>query len=242
MPNDISAITHELKTLGFSFRSGSQIQNIVNEKFFGMKFERFSSSWETLGIDRYLADGGRYRRRRFAVFQITKNKIIRKAHQPHYQSRDFNPVNGGIQRHFLPITNMVGEHPVFLNLIELTRKIFFAASNTNNSSAKWHTEVHQFRVEANNVELGLPTPEGMHRDGVDWVCVLLIKRHNVESGVTQIIDCDNKERSEFILENPFDCVFLNDHRVHHGVTPISLVDKNSDGFRDILVVTYKEEN
>jgi len=240
MFDDISEIIQELKTSGFSFRSGSDVQKILNEKISVKNFDLFFASWEKLGIDRYLADGGRYRRRRFAVYQINKNNIIRKKHQPHYQSRDFNPVNGGIQRHFLPITNAVGENPVFLNLIKLTRRIFLSASDETYNSLNWHTEIHQFRVEVNDVEFGLPTPEGMHRDGVDWVCVLLIKRQNVESGVTQIVDCDTRQRSEFILENKFDCVFLNDHRVHHGVTPISLLDKNFDGFRDILVITFRE--
>jgi hypothetical protein len=47
-------------------------------------------------------------------------------------------------------------------------------------------ELHQFRIEAGDGEAGLPTPEGAHRDGVDWVIVMLVDRHNVASGVTDI--------------------------------------------------------
>jgi hypothetical protein len=51
-------------------------------------------------------------------------------------------------------------------------------------------ELHQFRIEAGDGEAGLPTPEGAHRDGVDWVIVMLIDRVNVASGVTDIFAND----------------------------------------------------
>ena len=37
-------------------------------------------------------------------------------------------------------------------------------------------------------EAGQPTPEGMHRDGVDWVLVLMVRRENIKSGETTIYD------------------------------------------------------
>ena len=52
----------------------------------------------------------------------------------------------------------------------------------------WHVEVHQFRIEARRGEAGQPTPEGMHRDGVDYVLVLLVNRRNIASGVTSVHD------------------------------------------------------
>ena len=48
----------------------------------------------------------------------------------------------------------------------------------------WHVEMHQFRIEARPGQSGKPTPEGMHRDGVDWVLVLLVSRVNIASGET----------------------------------------------------------
>ena len=53
-----------------------------------------------------MADGGRYRKRRFAVFGGERRAaIVRKPHQPHYQSRDYNTLNGGIERWFEPMTD-----------------------------------------------------------------------------------------------------------------------------------------
>ena len=44
-------------------------------------WQSFTSSWENLGLDLYMADGGRYRRRRFAAFHLTSDLIERKPHQ-----------------------------------------------------------------------------------------------------------------------------------------------------------------
>ena len=61
-------------------------------------WENFAESWNRLGLDRYMADGGRYRRRRHAALAITPDGITRKPHQPHFQSRDYNRLNGDVQR------------------------------------------------------------------------------------------------------------------------------------------------
>jgi 2OG-Fe dioxygenase len=81
-------------------------------------------------------------------------------------------------------------------------------------------ELHQFRIEASAGQVGEPTPEGLHRDGVDWVLVALVNRTNVESGVTSIYGMDHRHLGDFTLTDPLDAVFLRDNRVFHGVTTI----------------------
>ena len=67
-------------------------------------WEPFAASWANLGPDTYMADGGRYRRRRHAVFAAHDiGAITRAAHQPHYQSLDHNNLNGGVERWFEPV-------------------------------------------------------------------------------------------------------------------------------------------
>src|SRR5439155_559202 len=66
-------------------------------------WDGFARSWGDLGVDTYMADGGRYRRRRFAAFRAAGSEIVRKPHQPHYQSRDYNPLNGGLERWSEPL-------------------------------------------------------------------------------------------------------------------------------------------
>lgn len=99
--------------------------------------------------------------------------------------------------------------------------------------------MHQFRIEPAKGEIGKPTPEGMHRDGVDWVFVGLIARTGVAGGVTGIGDAEGRALGAFTLTQPLDAVFLDDRRVRHGVTPIEVVAPERPAYRDVLVLTFR---
>jgi hypothetical protein len=81
----------------------------------------------------------------------------------------------------------------------------------------------------------------VHRDGVDYVLVLLIARHNVVSGTTTIHDADRRLLGEFTLTDPFDAALVHDARVYHGVTPVEPLDPAAAAYRDVLVVTFRGE-
>ena len=152
----------------------------------------FAASWNDLGVDTYMADGGRYRRRRFSVFAISAHGIVRKPNQPHYQSRDYNALNGGIERWFQPFLDSTAEHVMLRAILELCFSTFQSLTPLASRPASWHVECHQFRIEARVGEEGRPTPEGLHRDGVDWVLVMLVARENIAEGVTSIHDTTRK--------------------------------------------------
>ena len=238
---DASGVIQLVKERGFAFCPGLQIGRVINAECSSDATSFFADSWNHLGVDKFLADGGRYRRRRFGVFQTSCDGIAEKPHQPHFQSRDYNAVNGGIQRYFEPLEPQIASHEVLKLLLDICVDVFKGCSGNNLRLMPWHTEIHQFRVETNDKERGLPTPEGMHRDGVDWVCVVLIKRVNVDSGVTKIFNTESKEHSSFMLEEVFDTVFLDDLRAHHGVTPITRIKQGEPAYRDILVLTFRNE-
>ena len=100
--------------------------------------------------------------------------------------------------------------------------------------------MHQFRILANRSSQGLPTPEGMHRDGVDFALVLLIQRENVIQGTTSISDLDKNPIGEFTLAEPLDAAVVDDRYAFHGVTPIQALQADQAAFRDVLVLTWKE--
>ena len=200
-------------------------------------FADFTLSWNRLGDDRYMADGGRYRRRRHAVFSVGPKGIARKPPQPHFQSRDYNPLNGGIQRVFEPIEPSVATSPTMIGLIHLADRIFTPLSSQRVPT--WHVEVHQFRIEAGEGRPGQPTPEGLHRDGVDWVLVVLTARVNVAQGVTHIHASGGESLGAFCLAEPLDAAFINDRQVCHAVTPVVPIDPTRPAYRDVLVITFK---
>jgi hypothetical protein len=204
-------------------------------------WEGFARSWNDLGVDTYMADGGRYRRRRFAAFRASAHGIDRKPHQPHYQSRDYNAMNGGIERWFQPVTDRISAHPALRAILDTCLRLFNQLTPAAIRPPSWHVEIHQFRIEARSGREGRPTPEGMHRDGVDWVLVLLIDRINIAEGETSVCDLAKRPLGSFTLAAPGDAAITDDNRVYHGVTPVTPLDPVGSGHRDVLVVTFRRE-
>jgi hypothetical protein len=241
MPSQTSSTLDAIRTAvasgGFAFVEGAAMQDILTP--FGSigDWEAFSRSWNRLELDTYMADGGRYRRRRHATFAVPgQGAITRKPHQAHYQSLDYNPLHGGIERWFEPVEEEIGTGATLRTILECCRATFGSLAP---QVAAWHVEMHQFRIEARPAETGRPTPEGLHKDGVDYVLVLLVDRRNIASGVTTIHDDGGEMLGQFTLTAPFDAAIVDDQRVAHGVTPVQPLDPAQPAYRDVLVVTFK---
>lgn len=233
-PRPAATISHA----GFAFVDATQMRSMLADSGSLGDWVDFASSWERLLTDAYMADGGRYRRRRHGVYRVEKGGLIeREPHQAHWQGLDFNPLNGGIERWFAPLEDSIGRSASLSTIIAWCEGCFGACAPLTLS---WHVEVHQFRIEARIDVPGLPTPEGMHRDGVDYVLVLLIGRSNIASGTTTVADLNCKPLGSFMLSAPFDAALVEDARVQHGVTPVEAVDPLSPSYRDVLVVTFRK--
>jgi len=225
---------------GYAFVPGTAMYKNLAQLGCLSDWQPFVNSWNDLELDRFMADGGRYRRRRHATYAAaTDGSISRKPHQPHYQERDYNPLNGGIARWFEPVAPDVGDGPSMRTILAFGRTIFGAIAPETRA---WHIEVHQFRIEARLGEEGRPTPEGLHRDGVDYVLVLLVNRLNIARGTTTIHDLDGRLLGTFTLTDPFDAALVADARVYHGVTPVAPLDPASPAHRDVLVVTFASDS
>ena len=188
-----------------------------------------------------MADGGRYRRRRYACFTIDGLAGRGSRTAPTTRALGYNGLNGGIDRWFTPVEPRMGAHPLLARLLERLAAAFAEAGGlVPGTAAAWLVEMHQFRIVADPRRAGLPTPEGRHRDGVDWVAVVLVGRHNVAGGVTAVTDGDRPRLGTFTLDTPLDTVLLDDHRVWHGVTPVHPVDDAAPAHRDVLVLTFRD--
>jgi hypothetical protein len=240
MTDHLTDIAETISRDGFAYVHAPEMRGVLQAA--GLRdWDAFAGSWDDLGVDTYMADGGRYRRRRFAAFRAARSEITRKPHQPHYQSRDYNPLNGGIERWFEPVAAAVGAHPAMQAILLTCKRLFDRLTPAGMRPESWHVEIHQFRIEVRPGQEGRPTPEGMHRDGVDWVLVLLVSRVNVQSGETSIHDLAKQPLGSFTLTEPLDAAFTDDNVVFHGVTPVTPLDPAQPGHRDVLVVTFRRE-
>ena len=222
--------------IGFAFVPAAHLRAALGAAALAA-WPAFAASWNHLELDTYMADGGRYRRRRYATLSAPAqgDALAVEPEQPHYQSRDYNRLNGGIARHFAPIDRAVLAAPTMQSVLHLGLALFRQLHPRRAA----HIEVHQFRIEARADALGRPTPEGAHRDGVDFVLVMMVARVNVGSGTTEIFDLERRRIDSFTLVEPGDTALVDDRRALHGVTPIVPLDATRPAWRDVLVATYR---
>lgn len=205
---------------------------------FDSEWQAFVESWNHLEPDPYLASVGLTRRRRHAVayLDMEDGAVTFGPHEPHYQSQVYNALQGGIDRWFEPITDDIKNNVCLEGLLAFCAGLFVEQAP---SVELWKIEIHQFRIEAYPDRLGEPTPEGTHRDGVDFVAVTLIERHNILSGTTSVHSLSGEELAHFTLTRPLDTVLIDDQRLAHGVTAVSPDDPSELAWRDVLVITLK---
>ncbi len=197
----------------------------------------WAGSWERLETDGFMADGGRYRRRRLANFAALPGVPghVRGLHRPHFQATVHNTLNGGVDRWFAPVEDGIAAHPATLALLEMGRGVAAALR----PATAFFVEMHQFRIEAAAGTPGLPTPEGVHHDGVDCVLIAMVARTNLRGGETLVTDPQRRELARFTLDGLLDLAVMDDRRVMHGVTPVEPADPMAASCRDVLVLTWK---
>jgi hypothetical protein len=195
-----------------------------------------ADSWNRLPPDAHLRDGGRYRMRRHGCFvQNLADQTLRPApHRAHWQPLDYNALHGGFERWFDALESEVAEDLLLSGLLSGLGQLFAQVK----PAAQWFIEAHQFRIDTAG-GVGRPTPEGAHRDGVDFVVVMLVGRNGVKGGETRVFDAHGPHGLRFVMDQSLTTLLLDDERVIHETTPILPVDKACAGYRDTLVLTFR---
>jgi hypothetical protein len=195
--------------------------------------------WNDLPADAYLKDGGHYRRRRHACFVVDAGEVTQVAHRAHWQPLEYNALHGGMQRWFEPMLPSTLAHSAWAKLLLALAAVHTAA--TQGRVTRWSVEAHQFRIDTTD-GIGRPTPEGAHRDGVDFVAVFLIARQGIKGGETRVFEAEGPNGQRFTLTQPWSLLLLDDARVVHESTPIQPTgEAGSLAYRDTLVLTYRAQ-
>ncbi len=193
----------------------------------------FAASYRNLVQDRFMADGGTYRYRRFSEFTWDGRTadVVLRPHGHYEQSRAVNRLNGGVRREFAPMQRHIAEGGFVRALLAWGSGLLSGLTGVE----AWKIQCFQNQTLARSGETGQPTPEGIHRDGVDFVLTLLVERHNVQGGVTGIYLEGQLDQPvlEVELANPGQLLLNDDTRTLHGVTEIRPVRGNL-GYRNIF--------
>ncbi len=223
-------IAHSLKTNGYAVISAESVAELCHVAV--SELEALNHFWDEMPRDPYLKDGGRYRYRRHASYQITDKQLEMVPHRPHWQSVTYNALHGGIERWFDPIQVDLAKSAAW-------QSVLLGIANTLSSLKPvktWFVEAHQFRIDTTD-GIGRPTPEGAHRDGVDFVAVFLLNRVGIKGGETRIFDANGSTGLRFTLSQPWSLLLMNDEKMIHESTPIQPL--GAYGHRDTLVLTYR---
>ncbi len=243
----------ELRDSGYVVLAPDALTEITGANI--AQLEALRPAWDRLPLDEHLLDGGRYRRRRHGSFVVEGDRLTAVAHRAHWQPEEYNALHGGMQRWFEPLEPGFRSEPVWTQLMLGIARLLFRAEPT----PRWFIEAHPFRIDT-AAGIGRPTPEGAHRDGVDFVALILIGRHAIKGGETRVFDADGPKGQRFTLSEPWSMLLLDDRRVIHESTPIqqenaqrspglkSTQSQQGDpaqdsvdraGHRDTLVLTFR---
>ena len=221
-----------LRDDGYALLSASALADLAGVEEGALA--EFTPHWERLAPDRYLRDGGSYRARRHASYTVepARRAVARVPHRAHWQPIGYNALHGGIERWFEPLDDALASLPAWQALLLHLGELFSSLKPV----AIWYVEAHQFRIDTAG-GIGRPTPEGAHRDGVDFVTVSLVSRVGVKGGETRIFEAAGPSGVRFTMSDAWTTLLLDDERIIHETTPIQPVADN--GHRDTLVLTYR---
>jgi len=223
-------LAQALRSDGFVVASAESVAELAQVSLASL--QNLVQFWEGLPRDPYLKDGGRYRFRRHASYEMKGNALSLVPHRAHWQSVNYNALHGGIERWFEPVQNQLMSSSAWQSLLLGLGQLLNGLKPVNT----WFIEAHQFRIDTTD-GIGRPTPEGAHRDGVDFVAVFLLDRMGIKGGETRIFDAQGSAGLRFTLTQPWSLLLMNDEKMIHESTPIQ--PSGDYGYRDTLVLTYR---
>lgn len=153
------------------------------------------------------------------------------------------------RREFQAISDEIIRNRVLLRLVLQSFSCIPAEIRAPNPL--WEAGIHLIRVGVKGrMPIAMPTPEGAHQDGHDFVSISIIGRSNVKGGRNLILPADHKEKYpranspeiiyQLTLQRILDTIVLDDKRLAHYATPFKLGDsgKSNIGHRDTTVITF----
>lgn len=236
---NLIAMTSALTTDGFTH----SVLDVASETSEGGEMVEnwagFADSWNRLLPDQYMADGGKYRLRRYSEFLLHagQKRAVRTPHVAYSQTKSVNRLNGGVVRLYEPFETDTADS-------QMLRLVFSASAGILEAvdpGKQWRAQCFQNRILASDQEAGLPTPEGIHRDGTEWVLTLFVDRVGADGGESGVYRAsDRRKLASVQLKQPGEFLFVNDLTLLHDVTPLSVTSGARAGFRDVFIAMFSE--
>lgn len=191
---------------------------------------KLTNSFENLHEDPYLKSYFKFRKRKYSCGKICNGKFYwNESDISFHQTIGINQYLGGLSRKYLPIDLDIRE--------DVLKGIILSAYNQL-PMANYEVGVHQIRILADTDNQGIPTPEGIHQDGFDYVTVTCVNSQNISGGITVLFDANDHKKITFegILYPGMQIVFSDKSFAHYtsNITP----KIPGVAFRDVVVTTF----
>ncbi|MFL6130632.1 MAG: 2OG-Fe dioxygenase family protein [Mycobacteriales bacterium] len=186
-------------------------------------------TYDDLPVDAYMGGGTRYKR--FSQYKLSWSAEAGWAlevlpHRDYTTYKKFNPVGGGIRRVYQPLKADFSDY------------VRAAADGFPLSrSEAWQINVHQNRTRATADRPGPLTPEGVHKDGHEYVLIAVLRRVNVAGAETRLWQPDAEAPFWSGVLDAGRAVLIDDQAIAHDVTDVRSAD-GGPAYRDIVIVAF----
>jgi len=176
---------------------------------------------------------GQYRLRRYSMIELLAEPYMFKTlpTTTFMQTDEYNNFQGNIERKFENVDEDVLDGKGMKELIYKFRMFNQLPTGTP-------IDIHQMRIITLYDETPV-SPEGVHRDGYDFIAMIGIARHNIEGGHLLVY---TEQDSDHFMSIPLDAgqmVSLDDTKLWHNASNIQTIDKTKNGYMDAIIVTAK---
>jgi hypothetical protein len=197
----------------------------------GVDLHHLEESFNRLHNDQYIEGGFRFRR---LTRLVAPNGQLRALpHKEFMQADNYNKLLGNIRREYQELEADVALSESFISLLskiqsalqlDLTKAVFGA---------------HQIRIVAKSGSEGEPAPEGIHKDGFDYVVVCCVKRDGIDGGYTELYEDPTGSPIFSEILQPKQLLLINDTTLFHYTSPVMVSKPREEGTRDVFVITIK---
>lgn len=192
--------------------------------------DKILESYDSCPVDEYMGNGTRHKR--FAQYRLHPAdssdswEFERLEHRDYTAFKKFNPVGGGMRRTYEPIE------------VDFTPLISLAIAGLElDRSEDWQINVHQNRSCAEAETPAPLTPEGVHKDGHEFVMIAVLRKVNVAGALTRLwVPGEDKPFWTGTLEER-QAVLLDDRAIAHDVTDVQTAN-GEPAHRDIVIVAF----
>lgn len=197
----------------------------------------YARSFEDLGPDVYhpAEIGGRSRRlaQHYATFDphTREVRITRLKTQPFLQG-EYNKLTGNIER---PIESALPGVD-FAPYIEFGFHQIDARWPLEGVEQQWLVNCHQIRTHAHGQQAGIPVPEGIHRDGVEYIMMGCVHKSSVVGGVSHVYEAEKTSPIFGTTLEPGQALLVDDRVLHHMASPVLATGEH--GYRDMILMGF----